>query len=294
MISGIQNGAPYGLALCYGSHVISGQFLSYEGTIVATNGPAIGITSTDIGVSESSTTPVGKSLQLIGNGTKYSDFTWGGPYTSTFGSVNSNGTTDQSLPVSLTTFTAQPSGNSVALTWRTESEIENMGFILERRQEAGEWKQVASYTTDETLQGHGSTTEAHEYSYTDAAVVPGATYFYRLGDVDYSGKVIWHKEVEVKVEVEAGEMAEGFHLGALYPNPFNATFTIPLTLKESLPVQIYMYDMNGKVVRSILNRQVSAGEYRLKTDTGDLSSGVYFVRITIGNSARVEKIVLMK
>jgi hypothetical protein len=42
----------------------------------ATNGPAIGITSTDIGIAQTSTETVGNSLQLIGRGTKYSDFTW--------------------------------------------------------------------------------------------------------------------------------------------------------------------------------------------------------------------------
>jgi hypothetical protein len=48
---------------------------------------------------------------------------------------------------------------------------------------------------------HGSTSEAHDYAYTDAAVVPGATYLYRLADVDYSGKVTYHKEVEVRLRL---------------------------------------------------------------------------------------------
>jgi hypothetical protein len=50
------------------------------------------VTSTDIGVAESSTTPVGQSLQLIGTGNKYSDFTWSGPIASTSGAVNANQT----------------------------------------------------------------------------------------------------------------------------------------------------------------------------------------------------------
>jgi hypothetical protein len=52
--NGLQNGSPDGIALLNGSSVI--QFLSYEGTFTATNGPAVGMTSTDIGVSESSGT----------------------------------------------------------------------------------------------------------------------------------------------------------------------------------------------------------------------------------------------
>jgi len=71
------------------------QFLSYEGTINATTGPANGLTSTDIGVSESGSTPIGHSLQLKGEGSNYSDFTWDGPIGGTPGMPN----TDQILPV---------------------------------------------------------------------------------------------------------------------------------------------------------------------------------------------------
>ncbi len=63
--NGIQNGAPDGMALVdAGSNVV--EFLSYEGTFTAVGGPANGMTSTDIGVSEPSSTPVGDSLQLTG------------------------------------------------------------------------------------------------------------------------------------------------------------------------------------------------------------------------------------
>ncbi|WP_367771051.1 endonuclease [Flavobacterium sp. WC2421] len=86
-ISGLQNGAPDGLALVnnLGNAI---QFLSYEGSFVATNGPAIGMTSTDIGVSQAGTEAVGLSLQLKGTGNQYSDFTWQTSVASTYGSIN--------------------------------------------------------------------------------------------------------------------------------------------------------------------------------------------------------------
>ena len=67
------------------------------------NGPANGVTSTDIGVSETSTTTVGFSLQLEGVGTFYEDFTWVGPIANTFGDCNG----EQALPVELSSFTAE-------------------------------------------------------------------------------------------------------------------------------------------------------------------------------------------
>jgi hypothetical protein len=90
---GIQNGSPDGLALVdQGSNVI--QFLSYEGSFTAVDGPAIGLTSFDIGVSESGSGPVDESLQLTGTGTTYEDFTWTASQLNTFGAVNTGQTFD--------------------------------------------------------------------------------------------------------------------------------------------------------------------------------------------------------
>jgi uncharacterized protein len=72
--NGIQNGAPDGIALVHGDEVV--QFLSYEGTLTAAEGPAEGRTSTDIGVGQGSSTPVGSSLELRGTGTTYDAFDW--------------------------------------------------------------------------------------------------------------------------------------------------------------------------------------------------------------------------
>lgn len=82
----IQNGAPDGIALVDNGGTVL-QFISYEGSFVATNGPANTLTSTDIGVAENnSTTAAGTSMQLTGSGIAYSDFTW------TTGSAASQGT----------------------------------------------------------------------------------------------------------------------------------------------------------------------------------------------------------
>jgi hypothetical protein len=92
-VNGIQNGAPDGVALVHdvmGGMVV--QFLSYEGVFAATNGPANGMNSTNIGVSETGTEPVGQSLYLTGNGDDYSDFTWTGPLAASNCGVNTGQT----------------------------------------------------------------------------------------------------------------------------------------------------------------------------------------------------------
>jgi hypothetical protein len=97
----IQNGSSDGLSLTFrptypgcgtpGIPLVV-QVLSYQGTITCANGPAIGMTSTDIGVAESGSTLENTSLQLTGAGVLYSDFTWAPTATATRGALNNNQT----------------------------------------------------------------------------------------------------------------------------------------------------------------------------------------------------------
>ena len=90
--NGIQNGSPDGIALVNASSAVV-QFLSYEGSFTAVGGPANGMISADIGVSEASSTPIGQSLQLGGSGADAGDFSWMPAAANTFGAPN----TDQTL-----------------------------------------------------------------------------------------------------------------------------------------------------------------------------------------------------
>lgn len=89
--SGIQNGERDGIALIGpGSTVI--QFLSYEGSFTATSGTCNGLTSEDIGVFETSTSPVGQSLQLRSSGSAYGEFIWENSATATPDATNNTQT----------------------------------------------------------------------------------------------------------------------------------------------------------------------------------------------------------
>ncbi|MBD1873426.1 endonuclease/exonuclease/phosphatase family protein [Nodosilinea sp. FACHB-131] len=89
--NGLQNGAPDGFALVNNLNQVV-QFLSYEGSFTAVDGPAAGLLSTDIGVSQPDTEGVGASLQLTGTGTTYEDFTWARTATNTSGAANADQT----------------------------------------------------------------------------------------------------------------------------------------------------------------------------------------------------------
>ncbi|WP_370090524.1 choice-of-anchor J domain-containing protein [Ekhidna sp.] len=120
--NGLQNGAPEGLDLSYQGTSL--QFLSYEGTLTAVGGPADGLTSIDVGVSESGSVE-GSSLQLAGSGTLYSNFTWQDEATATPGIANNDQTigADETAP----SFTSGPTavnitGNGFQVTAQSDED----------------------------------------------------------------------------------------------------------------------------------------------------------------------------
>jgi len=134
--TGFQNGAPDGLALINASGAVV-QLLSYEGTFTASNGPASGGRSSDVGKSETSTTPVGYSLQLSGSGAKASDFTWQSPRSSSFGACNAGQTlvAPATGPVALSngvavTGLAASTNNALNFTLAVPSGATNLSFVI--------------------------------------------------------------------------------------------------------------------------------------------------------------------
>jgi VCBS repeat-containing protein len=88
LVPNLQNGSPDGIALVNNLGQVV-QFLSYEGVMTATNGPANGMTSVEIGGSQEPAPAIGLSLQLTGSGANYQDFTWTSvAVDDSFGAVN--------------------------------------------------------------------------------------------------------------------------------------------------------------------------------------------------------------
>ncbi len=105
--NGLQNGSPDGFALVNNLGEVV-QFLSYEGSFAATNGPAVGLTSVDIGISQEGTEAVGSALQLTGTGSAYEDFTWNATLSAnTSGTVNAGQTFAGANPPSPTIFISE-------------------------------------------------------------------------------------------------------------------------------------------------------------------------------------------
>jgi photosystem II stability/assembly factor-like uncharacterized protein len=85
-----------------------------------------------------------------------------------------------------------------------------------------------------------------------------------------------------------------FSLSQNYPNPFNPLTKINYSLPNSVKVTIVVYDILGRVVKSLVNEFKEAGAYSVTFDGTGLASGVYFYRIEAGDFAASRKMVLVK
>jgi photosystem II stability/assembly factor-like uncharacterized protein len=79
-----------------------------------------------------------------------------------------------------------------------------------------------------------------------------------------------------------------------YPNPFNSRTTISFSLNEPSLVTITLYDILGRERGTLLSQTMTMGNHALLLNSSDLTSGVYFYRMRVGNFAETKKLVLIK
>ena len=90
-----------------------------------------------------------------------------------------------------------------------------------------------------------------------------------------------------------------FHVYQNYPNPFNPTTTIKYSIPEANDIIINIYDINGTLINTLLNKKQSAGTYEVTWNGKNnshisVSSGIYLYRITSGNYSKSFKMILLK
>ena len=71
-----------------------------------------------------------------------------------------------------------------------------------------------------------------------------------------------------------------FNLSPVYPNPFNQETKISYSASHPTRISISIFDVNGRLIKTLFNQQVKKGEHSLIWDASDLTSGVYLIRLT--------------
>lgn len=187
------------------------------------------------------------------------------------------------VPVELTSFVANvTAAGQVELNWTTATELNNLGFQVERKAVNGDFLAIGY------VQGNGTTTERKEYSFIDRNVEPGK-YVYRLKQMDFDGKYEYSPEIEVDVHPPLQ-----FTLEQNYPNPFNPSTKIKFGLAENTNVKVAVYNLLGELVATLVNNQLSAGFYEVEFNATSLPSGMYIYSIETPVFKESKKMMLMK
>ena len=192
------------------------------------------------------------------------------------------------VPVELTSFTAAQNGSSIDLNWNTASELNNRGFEIEKQNtndnKYGNWVLIGF------VKGQGTSTESTEYFYKDNNIDNSVSSVrYRLKQIDYDGTFDYSDAVEV-----IGITPVSFNLSQNYPNPFNPSTTIEYDIAKEEFITLKIYNVVGEVVETLVNENLTAGNYKIIWNAQNVPSGVYFYRLTAGNFKEFKKMMLLK
>ena len=214
---------------------------------------------------------------------------------------NINGYT--TLPVTLSTFTAQYLNSKPTLYWQTQSEEDNMGWFIYRNT-------IEDFTSAEKItgmiEGHGTTTQPQSYIYEDAEQLQiEQTYYYWLESVDYSG-TLHHYDRVAQITIPPDDPGQNVTPPVAYdisadPNPFSHSTEITFALTQTGMVDMAIYNVKGQMVKSFGTVMTNADEevsfqWNGKDNAGKaLSNGVYLYSVKVnGKDYATKQLILMK
>ncbi len=223
----------------------------------------------------------------------------------TLGSTNA----DNALPVELVAFEGTVFDGGIELNWKTESEVENVGFELWRKSSADTiYHLISSYEENDLLKGLGTSSFGQDYSFTDYDVEKGRRYSYQLVDVAFDGKRFINPAIKIDyvtdglVRVVNGLVPEKLALQQNYPNPFNPStrihFSVPRE-QSGQNISLIVFNQLGQRVKTIFNSAVAEGNYSLVWNgTNDqnqaVASGMYIYLLHVGNKSIIKRMTLVR
>ena len=189
----------------------------------------------------------------------------------------------QPLPVEVTAFRASLDGTAAVLQWETSSETDNAGFEVQRQ-----GPDASGYVDEGFVEGAGTTNEPRQYRFRAEELETGEHQF-RLRQVDTEGTATLSDPVTVRVRPP-----RVLSLEARGPNPVRTTAQLSFTVPETQTAQVSLYNVLGQRVQVLHDQPAQAGqEHVVAISAGQLSSGIYFARISTPSGTRTQKIVVV-
>ncbi len=122
---------------------------------------------------------------------------------------------------------------------------------------------------------------------------------YLFAGTDNEG-IFWRIPISQVVQVATGiekskeNLPINYSLQQNYPNPFNPTTTINYQLPSSGFVTLKVYDMLGRLVKTLVDEKKPEGSYSVQFNANNIASGIYFYKLKADNYSAVKKMILLK
>lgn len=167
----------------------------------------------------------------------------------------------------------------VIIMWTTGSEFNIDKWIVDRREENGDYTTICEKLSQS--QGRG-----YYYEYIDSTVSSGTTYYYRLGKISQSDTT-WHGEKKIKIP----EVRFSFSVIPSVGKKFKINYSVPG--RRNQLVSLGIYDCTGRLVKNLIDKVKKPGKYAIGWDAAEVSKGTYFVRF-VATKEKTKKIVVVK
>ena len=87
---------------------------------------------------------------------------------------------------------------------------------------------------------------------------------------------------------------ESFYISKPYPNPFNPSTRIEFNLNHPQDISLEVYGINGNLVETLIETRSFAGKHAINWNAKNIAAGIYFIRMTVADGFKTEKVVLLK
>jgi len=192
------------------------------------------------------------------------------------------------LAANVTSFTAVSLSNSVRVDFATASETNVDRFEITRA-----IKGHSDAATVGRIDAENSAT-GHSYSWTDNNAVNGTSYVYNLVVVNTDGSSENAGTVEATPSLNNAVITE-YALAQNFPNPFNPSTQIVFDVVAENYTTLKVFNANGQEVATLFNGIADAGRHIVNFDAANLTSGLYFYTVKIGNEfTATKKMMLVK
>jgi hypothetical protein len=192
---------------------------------------------------------------------------------------------NDACPTQLQRFIVAYKETGIEVKWELAEAGVDMQFLILRADAAStEFRQLASPKINRN---------GLSFTFIDESYEPGTTYRYRVDVLDNDGyRVLFETEDIVPPETQLA-------LSQNFPNPFNPTTAIEFFLPKTAPVELSIFNLEGKLVRTLVDDVLNNGfkEYQWDgkdTQGSSVSSGMYFYRLKVGNRTLTKKMTLIK